>query len=40
MDHEHDEWCDAVSDLTEWDWAAYDEPDVYADTMDLNGERQ
>lgn len=39
MNHDHDEWRDAIHDLTEWDRAAYEEPDVYSDTMDLDGAR-
>lgn len=30
--HEQAEWRRAVADMTEWDWAAYDEPETYADT--------
>jgi hypothetical protein len=40
MDWTHDEWCAAVNDFTEWDWAPYDDAETYADTMDLNGVRQ
>jgi hypothetical protein len=36
---DHDEWCDAVNDFTEWDWAPYDEPDIYADTLSADGTR-
>lgn len=38
-EHEHAEWGRAVSDLSEFDYAPYDDPQTYADTMSLDGVR-
>lgn len=35
-----DEWRAAVADMSEMDRAAYDEPQVYADTMAPDGTRR
>lgn len=37
---EYEEWRCAVRDLTVADRAPYDDPQTYADTMDLDGNRK
>jgi hypothetical protein len=36
---EHDEWRNAVAELTEMDWAPYEEPQTYSDLYSADGHR-
>lgn len=36
---EHDEWRAAVADMSESEWAPFDDPVTYSDTMAPDGTR-